>query len=458
MAVLVVLTTAPVAGYRQRPFSIFGSDVSISEAFHGKVYYLSEGTTHMPVFRTMKPIGDVYATSLNVPTQDYEEGFPGVHGRVEFFGIDYDGYFWVSKPGEYHFSLTSDDGSLLFVDDRLVVNNDGEHFTQEMRGKIELGPGSHHIRVEYFQSVRYAVALILQIAPPGESYRLFDMRDYKRPLQVDYNPVAPGGSYIETLHPAARAAYDALTTEPLPRDFEYGTRALRFPSGDETSQYAIAVEIPHSSLTAQKGRLEAQFVAIVRDGGGNVIERITRTFSAMVSTPRQIPAFNYEQTIRLSPGFYTIETAAVDWPSGRVSTSVLQLYNSPRHGIALSDVILIQRLNDLVDAVDTNDPFQAQGKRVTPLLSSVLQRGAAPYVYFVAYPDERNKTPARLQVQVISDGEVLDSQASDLPVQGRDGRIPMVIGTAAGHGRYEVQIRVMQGAESTCRQIEYSIQ
>jgi len=432
----------PAAGYKLRPFSIFGSDVPIPFAFHGKVYYLPEGTTHMPVFTTMKPIGDVYATTLNVPTQDYEEGFPGVRSRVEFFGIDYDGYFWITEPGEYRFSLASDDGSLLFIDDRVIVNNDGEHFTQEMRGKMMLSRGSHHIRVEYFQSVRYAVALILQIAPPDEPFRLFDMRDYRRPLEVDSNPLAPGGMYLDTLSPAARAAFDALMTEPLAHDLEYGVRAIRFPSAGEYSQYVVSVEIPASSLTAKKQRLHAHFLAIIRDSHGAVVQRISKAISADVSRLSQTPLLNYEGTVRLAPGFYAIETAVVDWLGGRAGARIEYIYNLRRHGVALSGVALIQQLEDMKSEDGSAGPLQTQGKRLVPLLNTTLSRAAAPYIYFVVYPDKDCAFPPRLHIQLARDGEVMDTQTSSLPPVDAAGGIPMLIGTSRESGNYDVQIGV----------------
>jgi hypothetical protein len=45
------------------------------------------------------------------------------HGTVTtlWFGIDYTGRFWVGEPGQYRFSLLSDDGSKLIRKSRLLI-------------------------------------------------------------------------------------------------------------------------------------------------------------------------------------------------------------------------------------------------------------------------------------------------------------------------------------------------
>ena len=54
--------------------------------------------------------------------------------------------------GSYTFSLTSDDGSTLKIDDALVVDNSGHHASQTKSGHIVLDRGPHPVIVEYAQS------------------------------------------------------------------------------------------------------------------------------------------------------------------------------------------------------------------------------------------------------------------------------------------------------------------
>jgi len=159
----------------------FGITVVIPSALEGRVYHLRRDTKKLPNFRKMKTVGSIYATSLNVPSQDFRQGFPGVTKRFEWFAIDYNGRFWVEKPGEYGFSLNSDDGANLYIDKELVIDNDGQHATRERVGAIRLSHGVHEIRVSYFQGRRFHVALVLKIAPPGEDLRIFSTDELKPP-------------------------------------------------------------------------------------------------------------------------------------------------------------------------------------------------------------------------------------------------------------------------------------
>ncbi|HYM94254.1 MAG TPA: PA14 domain-containing protein, partial [Chitinophagaceae bacterium] len=72
--------------------------------------------------------------------------------RKDKFAFLFEGYVRIMKDGIYTFFTSSDDGSKLFVDDMEVVNNDGEHGTQEESGRAPLKKGFHKIKVVYFDS------------------------------------------------------------------------------------------------------------------------------------------------------------------------------------------------------------------------------------------------------------------------------------------------------------------
>jgi len=167
----------------QEPRPVFGITVVIPSALQGHIYHLRHNTQRLPDFHRMKPAaGAIYTTSLNIPTQNFRLGFPGVTKRFEWFAIDYSGRFWAEKPGEYGFSLTSDDGSNLYIDGELVVDNDGVHSTRERSGTVRLSRGVHDIRVSYFQGPGSEVALVLKVAPPQERWRVFNTDEMKPPL------------------------------------------------------------------------------------------------------------------------------------------------------------------------------------------------------------------------------------------------------------------------------------
>jgi hypothetical protein len=70
-----------------QPRPVFGITVVIPSALQGRIYHLRRNTPKLPDFRKMKPAGKVYTTSLNIPTQNFRRGFPGVTKRFEWFAI-----------------------------------------------------------------------------------------------------------------------------------------------------------------------------------------------------------------------------------------------------------------------------------------------------------------------------------------------------------------------------------
>ncbi|HTW63058.1 MAG TPA: PA14 domain-containing protein [Bryobacteraceae bacterium] len=182
IAILGPLALAGAPAAQDQPVAVFGTTVVIPSGLRGLVYHIHRNTKKLPNFEKMKPAGAaIYTSSLNVPPQDFKQGFPGVTKRIEWFAIDYTGRFWINKPAAYTFSLMSDDGAKLYIDDQTVIDNDGQHPPQEKTGMIELAPGVHRIRVSYFQGPRFAIALVLKIAGPGEQMRVFSTDEFKPP-------------------------------------------------------------------------------------------------------------------------------------------------------------------------------------------------------------------------------------------------------------------------------------
>ncbi len=83
-------------------------------------------------------------------------------GTLDGFNIDkrrrdydyafiFNGYVAVPQDGQYTLYLESNDGSVLLLDDKLVINNDGGHGSYEMSTSIALKKGKHKIQCKYFQ-------------------------------------------------------------------------------------------------------------------------------------------------------------------------------------------------------------------------------------------------------------------------------------------------------------------
>lgn len=174
---VVVVAQQPASTEPSAPLEVaqtpFGSTRASVGRLRGDVYALPEGTPRLPDFRSLQPLGAVYASEINIPPRRFEQGFPGVSDRLEWFGVRYEGNFRVASAGPHRFRILSDDGARLLVDGEPVVVNDGVHPPSSAEGTVTLTAGVHRLELEYFQGPRFDIALQLFWNPPGQDERIF---------------------------------------------------------------------------------------------------------------------------------------------------------------------------------------------------------------------------------------------------------------------------------------------
>lgn len=126
-------------------------------------YYVIPPSSSMPDYSALTP----YKFDI-VPNVDYPSsgGQFATSGRSNFVGAVFDGYFKAPETGLYVLSVESDDGSMLYLGDSLLVNNDGQHGMQERSAPAALEAGLHRLRVEFFENSGSA-GLIVRAEGPG---------------------------------------------------------------------------------------------------------------------------------------------------------------------------------------------------------------------------------------------------------------------------------------------------
>ena len=105
-------------------------------------YYLGAWES-LPDFSALKPMkkGKIYTIGLN----EFEY-------LDDQFGILFSGELKIDESGIYTFYLVSNDGSRLYIDDKLIVDTDGLHSFSGKAEEINLGKGTHKIKLAYFQA------------------------------------------------------------------------------------------------------------------------------------------------------------------------------------------------------------------------------------------------------------------------------------------------------------------
>jgi hexosaminidase len=94
------------------------------------------------------------------------------YNNTEHIAFEFTGYFKADKKGIYDFSTTSDDGSLLFIGDKLVVDNGGNHAPRKRSGMIALLPGYHPITIRFHQGGGGGEVAATIKVPAGEAQPL----------------------------------------------------------------------------------------------------------------------------------------------------------------------------------------------------------------------------------------------------------------------------------------------
>lgn len=147
--ILILASTVSIVGQT----STKSSDPSYS-TFKGTVYKL-------PVHRLMHGfkkevisydvIKKIEWDDIQVSDRHISEGFPEID-RETAFGIIFNAKMKVPIDGYYKFSISSDDGSIIWIDDKMVVHNDYHHGMRLEESIVQLTAGEHDIRIWYYQA------------------------------------------------------------------------------------------------------------------------------------------------------------------------------------------------------------------------------------------------------------------------------------------------------------------
>ena len=63
--------------------------------------------------------------------------------NTDHFGYIFDTLLKIEKGGTYVLSCTSDDGSKVFLDGKMIINNDGSHGSSTEEAQVDLQQGYH---------------------------------------------------------------------------------------------------------------------------------------------------------------------------------------------------------------------------------------------------------------------------------------------------------------------------
>ena len=80
----------------------------------------------------------------------------------------YKGYFYAKEDGLFEFATKSDDGSLLSIGNKIVVDNGGNHSALEKNGMVALKKGWHPLTVKFHEATGGGSLAVWYTAPNGD--------------------------------------------------------------------------------------------------------------------------------------------------------------------------------------------------------------------------------------------------------------------------------------------------
>jgi hypothetical protein len=178
-AVAAAVVAAPASAAASAPGAV-GSTKLVEECADApdrmmvaEVYRLRVGTTSVKEMNRRKPVRTLCMAQLNFAPRYMGLGIPGLD-LSEWYGLDIRFTVNVPQDGPREFLLLSDDGAMLYVDDKEVIDNDGLHTPAAVVATVNLTKGIHHLRVRYFQASGNGALML----------------GWKKPDETDYQPIS----------------------------------------------------------------------------------------------------------------------------------------------------------------------------------------------------------------------------------------------------------------------------
>lgn len=137
------------------------------------------------ILKNNAPVGNFVLANLSVPDSQSSLGFPGMPKSLqnivglEGYALDCYAYLNVETSGEHILKLLSDDGSALFINNSLVINNQGLHAPQTVTKTVTLYRGPNKINVVYYQGPATQIALELRMSGPNTAEQVVPSTQFR---------------------------------------------------------------------------------------------------------------------------------------------------------------------------------------------------------------------------------------------------------------------------------------
>jgi len=129
--------------------------------------------TELPEFDSLQPVKQGPTDSLV---------YKKLAEREQRIAFIFNGQLEVAREGDYLFTVYSDDGSKLFIEDELLIDNDGKHDYEPESGMIKLTQGTHDLKLTYFNN-NWAEGLTVMYEGPEMKKQMLLSRGFEKKVE-----------------------------------------------------------------------------------------------------------------------------------------------------------------------------------------------------------------------------------------------------------------------------------
>ncbi|MBL7877429.1 MAG: fibronectin type III domain-containing protein [Cyclobacteriaceae bacterium] len=291
--------------------SVASNQVNAATVLTGLNYSHYHGTwSLLPDFSALTPATTGVVSTFSIAPRTQNDNF----------GFVFTGFLQIPTTGSYTFYTSSDDGSKLWVNGVLIVNNDGLHGTQERQGTMTLNAGYYPIRCEFFEAGG-GEALTVSWQGPGISKQAIPASRLRENYTLPAAPSAPTG--------LARTVVDYKTIRINWNTYTgTGTDIEVYRSSPNSNAWNIIATIPASQNTYTDTNLNfltRYYYRLRAVNSGNVS---AYTSSVNGTTPALPPPPAIPTGLQLVDGSLGPNTATISWTDNSTNEDNFEVHKS----------------------------------------------------------------------------------------------------------------------------------
>ena len=316
--------------------------------------------------------------------------------------------------------------------------------------------------------------------PPIQEYdgkfRAVAVKPLEKGLKIrsraGYFAMPSGTGTSSSLRPFEMPLMKILGDTQLPTDVKFRSGVVRLGDLPDGNANTLVVEVPLSELemredpNAELFSAHVSIVAQIKNKAGTVLEHfgedVPRHGSLQSIETARSEVVTLQRHFIAGPGEYVLEAAITDRNNGksgaqRVGFEILD----PPAGPSLSDLALVRRTDPMSAEADLLEPLRYENTRVVPDLSGrVAPEAKTISLFFMVHSDSLASEPARLEMEVLRNGQSVGRMPLQLRKSSGQGAIPYLASIRAGSlapGNYQAIASLTQDGKTSESNVSFRV-